>query len=60
MNHDRQTQLQRDTDQLMEMASDLKQQVDHTGPAILSMDVIKKAEKIEKLAKNIREKMKGN
>ena len=60
MNQSRQVELKRDTDQLMQMASELKQQVDQTGPAILSMDVIKKAERIEKLAKSVRERMKGN
>ena len=57
---DRQLTLKRDTDQLLEMATELKQNVDQTGPSILSLDVIKKAEKIEKLAKSIREKMRGD
>ncbi len=60
MEHDRQLALKRDTDQLLAMASDLKQNMDKTSPAILSLDLIKKTEKIEKLAKSIREKMKGN
>ena len=60
MARDRQLTLKRDTDQLLEMATELKQNVDNTGPSILSLDVIKKAEKIEKLAKSIREKMKGD
>src|SRR5262249_19610145 len=57
---ERQLALKRDTDQLLDMATELKQNVDGTSPAILSLDVIRKAEKIEKLAKSIREKMKGN
>jgi len=58
--HTRHLALKRDSDQLLEMATELKQNVDKTGPSILSMDVIKQAEKIEKLAKSIREKMKGD
>lgn len=60
MEHDRQLALKRETDQLVAMASDLKQDMDKTSPTILSLDLIKKTEKIEKLAKSIREKMKGN
>lgn len=60
MERDRQLALKRETDQLLAMASDLKQNMDKTSPAILSLDLIKKTEKIEKLAKSIREKMKGN
>lgn len=60
MERDRQLALKRETDQLVEMASDLKQNMDRTSPSILSLDLIKKTEKIEKLAKSIREKMKGN
>lgn len=60
MEHDRQVALKRDTDKLLEMATDLKQSVDRTNANILSMDVIKRAQEIEKLAKSVREKMKGN
>ena len=60
MEHDRQLALKRDTDKLLEMATDLKQSVDRTDSGILSVDVIKRAQEIEKLAKSVREKMKGN
>lgn len=60
MEHDRQLSLKRDTDKLLEMATDLKQSVDRTDSGILSVDVIKRAQEIEKLAKSVREKMKGN
>jgi hypothetical protein len=60
MEHDRQLALKRDTDKLLEMATDLKQSVDRTNAGILSVDVIKRAQEIEKLAKSVREKMKGN
>ncbi len=60
LERDRQVQLKRDTDQLLAMASELKQNVDNTDPRILSIDLIKKTQMIEKLAKSIREKMKGD
>lgn len=59
-NRDRQLALKRDTDKLLEMATGLKQSVEQTNAGILSMDVIKRAQEIEKLAKSVREKMKGN
>jgi hypothetical protein len=55
----RQKDIQKDTDKLLELATELKQYVDKTNEDILSMDVVKKAEEIEKLAKTVREKMKG-
>ncbi len=59
-NEDRQTAMKRDADRLFAMASELKQNVDRTNGNILSLDVIKKAQAIEKLAKSVREKMKGD
>jgi hypothetical protein len=56
---DRQKRLVADTDKLLALATDLKQQVDKTNPNILSVDVIKKAEEIEKLAHSVKERMKG-
>ena len=50
--------LRRDTEKLLSLAEELKQNVDKTGPNILSMGVIKKAQEIEKLAKSVKEKMK--
>jgi hypothetical protein len=45
---------------LYEMASDLKDQVDKTDPAsTLSVTVVKKAQEIEKLAKQIKNLAKG-
>jgi len=55
---ERQVALRRDTEKLLVLAEELKQNVDKTGPNILSMDVIKKAQEIEKLAKSVKEKMK--
>lgn len=55
---DRQLALRRDTEKLVALAAELKQNVDKTSPSILSMDVIKKAQEIEKLAKSVKDKMK--
>ena len=55
----RQQDIKKDTDKLLELATELKQYVHKTNEDILSMDVIKKADEIEKLAHSVREKMKG-
>lgn len=55
----RQQEIKKDTDALLALATELKQYVDKTNENTLSLDVIKKAEQIEKLAKTVREKMKG-
>jgi hypothetical protein len=59
-NRDRQAQLQRDTESLLKLANELKQYVDKSNENTLSLDVVKKAEEIEKLAHSVREKMKAN
>jgi hypothetical protein len=58
-NQERQAKLKADTDKLFRLSTELKQQVDKSNENILSLDVIKKAEEIEKLAKSVREKMKA-
>jgi hypothetical protein len=46
--------------QLFELASQLKEQVDKTDSSkVLSLDLLKKAEEIEKLAHDIRNRSKG-
>jgi len=59
-NKERQTSLQRDTDQLYKLATELKQSVDKSNENMLSLDVIKKAEQIEKLARSVKDKMKAD
>jgi nitric oxide reductase activation protein len=59
MNKERFDSLKRDTDKLLELATELKQNVDRANENTLSLDVIKKADEIDKLAKQVREKMKG-
>ena len=53
----RQQDLKKDTDKLLELATELKQYVDKTNENMLSVDVIKKAEEIEKLARSVKDKM---
>jgi hypothetical protein len=58
-NKARQQQLKDDTDQLLKLATELKQYVDKTNENILSLEVLKKTDEIEKLAKSVRDKMKA-
>lgn len=51
--------LKRDTDHLLQLATELKLHVDKAGEHTLSLEVIKKTEEIEKLARSVRTKMKG-
>jgi hypothetical protein len=56
---DRVAALKHDTDRLLKLSVELKQSVDKSDENVLSVDVIKKAEEIEKLARSVKEKMKG-
>ncbi|MFZ0817977.1 MAG: hypothetical protein WAM78_20800 [Candidatus Sulfotelmatobacter sp.] len=58
-NEERQAALKADTDKLVKLSGELKDYVDKTNENILSLDVMRKAEEIEKLAHSVREKMKG-
>lgn len=51
--------LKNDTDRLLKLSVELKQYVDKSDENVLSLDVIKKADEIEKLAKSVKDKMKG-
>jgi hypothetical protein len=59
-NQEREAQLKRDTERLFKLATELKDYVDKTNENTLSLNVIKKADEIEKLAHSVKEKMKGN
>jgi hypothetical protein len=59
LNQERHATLKKDTDKLLQAATELKQQVDKTNENQLSLEVIRKTEEVEKLAKAIREKMKS-
>ena len=58
-NLERQADLKRDTEKLLKLATELKESVDKTTESTLSVDVVKKAEEIEKLAHSVKDKMKG-
>jgi TolA-binding protein len=51
--------LKSDTDKLLKLSIELKSYVDKSNENVLSVDVVKKAEEIEKLAKSVKDKMKG-
>ena len=59
-NLERQAELKHDTDKLFQLSTELKQYVDKTNENVLSLDVLKKADEIEKLAHSVKVKMKGN
>jgi len=59
-NRQNQAEIKSDVTRLYEMVSELKEQVEHTDAnSTLSLSVVKKAQQIEKLAKQIRELAKG-
>lgn len=58
LNKDRQESLKKDTAQLYKLATELKDSVDKTDQNVLSLQVVRKTEEIEKLARDIRKKMK--
>lgn len=51
--------IRNDTDKLLKLSVELKSYVDKSDENVLSLTVIKKAEEIEKLAKSVKDKMKG-
>jgi hypothetical protein len=58
-NDERQKQLVKDTQKLLELATDLKSEVDKTNKDVLSVDVVKKADEIEKLARSVKDRMRS-
>ena len=59
-NAQRQADLKRDTEKLLKLSTELKEYVDKSNENVLSVDVIKRAEEIEKLAHSVKVKMKGD
>jgi len=57
-NAERKKQLADDSTRLLKLATDLKAEVDKTTKDTLSLTVIRKADEIERLAHNVKEKMK--
>lgn len=58
-NADRKKQIAGETARLLQMATDLKAEVDKTDKDTLSLAVIRKADEIEKLAHDFKEQMKS-
>ena len=56
---ERQKQLVADTDKLLALTTALREQVNESNKNILSLDMIKKADEIEKLAHSVKERIKG-
>jgi hypothetical protein len=59
-NRQRQEQIKRDSDKLLQLATELKTYVDRSNQDILSLEVLRKAEEIEKLAKSVKDKMRNS
>jgi IS30 family transposase len=49
--------MKRDSQRLLELATQLKQYVDKSGEGILSLEVVRKAEEMEKLAHQVKKNM---
>jgi hypothetical protein len=60
LNLERKRQMSADSALLLKLAADLKAEVDRTDKDMLSITVIRQANEIEKLAHNVREKMKAS
>ncbi len=58
-NFDRQKELMADTEKLFQLAQQLRDEVAMSNKDQLSVPVVKKSEEIEKLAKSVKEKMRG-
>lgn len=54
----RQIEIRRDTDKMLQLTQELKEYLAKTEHGVMSIDAIKKAEQIEKLAKNVKSKIK--
>ena len=54
----RKKQIAEDSAKLLKLATDLKTEVDKTNKDTLSLNVIRKADEIERLARTVKEKMK--
>jgi len=60
LNKQRQKDMSDETSKLLELANKLKVETDPIAPEKLSMEQVLQAEQIEKLAKQVREKMKAS
>lgn len=58
-NDERQKRLVADTEKLLTLATQLHEDVAKTNKNVMSIDVIKRADEIEKLAHSVKERMRG-
>ncbi len=58
-NDERQRRLVADTEKLLALATQLHEDVGKTDKNVLSMDVVRRAQEIEKLARDVKDRMKG-
>lgn len=56
---ERQKKMQEDTVKLLKLAEELKTEMEKTNKFQMSLDVVKKAEEIERLARDVKTRMKG-
>ncbi|HME34446.1 MAG TPA: hypothetical protein VKF84_04340 [Candidatus Sulfotelmatobacter sp.] len=56
-NLQRQAEIRRDTEKMLQLTAELKDYLEKSGQDVMSMDAIKKAEQIEKLAHGVKSKM---
>jgi|SRR5450432_121971 len=59
-NEERFRKIREDTEKLVQLSNELKEYVGKANEHTLSLDVIKKAEEIERLAKSVKDKMKAD
>jgi hypothetical protein len=57
--NDRQKRIAADTAKLVTLATELRDEVDKTNKNEMSLDVIRKADEIERLAHDVKQRMKG-
>jgi Tfp pilus assembly protein FimV len=57
-NQQRLAEIRRDTEKMSELTQELQQYLEKADPGVVSVDAIKKAEQIEKLAHSVKSKMK--
>ena len=57
-NQQRQAEIKRDMEKMAELTQQLKDYLARSGEGVVSIDAIKKAEQIEKLAHSVKSKMK--
>ena len=58
-NDERQRRLVSDTEKLLALATSLKEDVAKTNRNVMSLDVVRRADEIERLAHSVKERMKG-